>query len=327
MSTLARMPTSHASENSPTGGATGDATERATDDPSGRATTDGARRAPTTGRATTNGGTTNGATTKGATTNGATTKGATRGATSGADTTGGKGTGTGTVAGTGAGGTAGRSGGGRSSRRSYDQFCSVARALDAVGDRWTLLVVRELLAGPRRYTDLHADLPGVSTDVLAARLKHMEAEGLTARRRQPRPASGHVYELTERGRALLPVLTALATWGAPALGTPRPTDAVRAHWWAVPLHAVLSAELADRMGPVDVALPEGTFHLRLGPGTAGGPAYAEGPAPEGAGLRLELDATACAALADGTRTLAEAVRDGTVRVTGDGELPQALRGA
>ncbi|MEU2607158.1 winged helix-turn-helix transcriptional regulator [Streptomyces albus] len=231
------------------------------------------------------------------------------------------------MAGTGAGGTAGRSGGGRSSRRSYDQFCSVARALDAVGDRWTLLVVRELLAGPRRYTDLHADLPGVSTDVLAARLKHMEAEGLTARRRQPRPASGHVYELTERGRALLPVLTALATWGAPALGTPRPTDAVRAHWWAVPLHAVLSAELADRMGPVDVALPEGTFHLRLGPGTAGGPAYAEGPAPEGAGLRLELDATACAALADGTRTLAEAVRDGTVRVTGDGELPQALRGA
>ncbi len=316
MSTLARMPTSHASENSPTGGATGDATERATDDPSGRATTGGAHRAPTTGRATTNGGTTNGATT-----NGATTKGATRGSTSGADTTGGTGTGAGT------GGTAGRSGGGRSSRRSYDQFCSVARALDAVGDRWTLLVVRELLAGPRRYTDLHADLPGVSTDVLAARLKHMEAEGLTARRRQPRPASGHVYELTERGRALLPVLTALATWGAPALGTPRPTDAVRAHWWAVPLHAVLSAELADRMGPVDVALPEGTFHLRLGPGTAGGPAYAEGPAPEGAGLRLELDATACAALADGTRTLAEAVRDGTVRVTGDGELPQALRSA
>lgn len=316
MSTLARMPTSHASENSPTGGATGDATERATDDASGRATTDGARRAPSTGRATTNGGTTNGATT-----NGATTKGATRGTTSGADTTGGTGTGAGT------GGTAGRSGGGRSSRRSYDQFCSVARALDAVGDRWTLLVVRELLAGPRRYTDLHADLPGVSTDVLAARLKHMEAEGLTARRRQPRPASGHVYELTERGRALLPVLTALATWGAPALGTPRPTDAVRAHWWAVPLHAVLSAELADRMGPVDVALPEGTFHLRLGPGTAGGPAYAEGPAPEGAGLRLELDATACAALADGTRTLAEAVRDGTVRVTGDGELPQALRSA
>lgn len=317
MSTLARMPTSHASENSPTGGAaTGDATERATDDVSGRATTDGARRAPSTGRATTNGGTTNGATT-----NGATTKGATRGTTSGADTTGGTGTGTGT------GGTAGRSGGGRSSRRSYDQFCSVARALDAVGDRWTLLVVRELLAGPRRYTDLHADLPGVSTDVLAARLKHMEAEGLTARRRQPRPASGHVYELTERGRALLPVLTALATWGAPALGTPRPTDAVRAHWWAVPLHAVLSAALADRMGPVDVALPEGTFHLRLGPGTAGGPAYAEGPAPEGAGLRLELDATACAALADGTRTLAEAVRDGTVRVTGDGELPQALRSA
>ncbi|MFD9127903.1 winged helix-turn-helix transcriptional regulator, partial [Kitasatospora sp. NPDC059571] len=116
-------------------------------------------------------------------------------------------------------------------RRSYDQYCAVARALDAVGERWSLLIVRELLGGPRRYTDLHADLPGVSTDILAARLKQLEAEGLVERRRLERPASAFVYGLTERGLALGPVLDALATWGTPELGAPRPTDAVREHWY------------------------------------------------------------------------------------------------
>jgi DNA-binding HxlR family transcriptional regulator len=117
-------------------------------------------------------------------------------------------------------------------RRSYDQYCPVARALDVVGERWTLLIVRELLAGPRRYTDLHADLPGVSTDVLANRLKEMEREALVTRRRLPPPAAAYVYELTDRGRELLPVLDALAIWGGPALGEPRPTDALREHWSA-----------------------------------------------------------------------------------------------
>lgn len=117
------------------------------------------------------------------------------------------------------------------SRRSYDQYCAVARALDAVGERWCLLIVRELLRGPRRYTDLHADLPGVSTDILAARLKQLEGEGLAERRRLERPASATVYELTERGRELRPVIEALGEWGLGALGEQRPTDAVREHWF------------------------------------------------------------------------------------------------
>ncbi|MGP3973141.1 winged helix-turn-helix transcriptional regulator [Streptomyces sp. 8N114] len=212
------------------------------------------------------------------------------------------------------------------SRRSYDQFCAMARALDSVGDRWTLLIVRELLAGPRRYTDLHADLPGVSTDVLAARLKHMEGEGLAERRRQPRPASGYVYELTERGHALLPVLTALASWGAPALGKPRATDAVRAHWWALPLRDAVRRVVGEEVAAlVHVVLPEGAFHLWLGDAPDGRPLYGEGPAPEGAEARLELDAEACVALADGSLTLADGVRAGTVRVSSQhGELAAAL---
>ncbi|CAM5648325.1 winged helix-turn-helix transcriptional regulator [Streptomyces violaceorubidus] len=169
-------------------------------------------------------------------------------------------------------------------RRSYDQYCSAARALDAVGDRWTLLIVRELLAGPRRYTDLHADLPGVSADVLASRLKDMEREGLTTRRRLPPPGAAYVYELTARGRGLLPVLEALGAWGAGELEERRPTDAVRAHWFALPLLRALR-EAGAGQGLVEVRLEEGEFHLyaaaAAGPadGPAEGPVYGEGAAP------------------------------------------------
>jgi DNA-binding HxlR family transcriptional regulator len=171
-----------------------------------------------------------------------------------------------------------------SPRRSYDQYCSAARALDAVGDRWTLLIVRELLAGPRRYTDLHADLPGVSTDVLASRLKDMERDGLTTRRRLPPPGAAYVYELTARGRQLLPVLQALGEWGEELLGEHRPTDAVRAHWFALPLLRGLRGE-----GLVEVRLEEGRFHLYVGGGD-GGPVYGDGPAPREPDAGLALDA-------------------------------------
>ncbi|WP_137990056.1 winged helix-turn-helix transcriptional regulator [Streptomyces vilmorinianum] len=199
-------------------------------------------------------------------------------------------------------------------RRSYDQYCAAARALDLVGDRWTLLIVRELLAGPRRYTDLHADLPGVSTDMLAGRLKDMEGAALVTRRRLPAPASAYVYELTPRGRELLPVLRALAEWGAPALEEPRPTDAVRAHWFAIPLLGALAGRIE---GVVQVTLDEGVFHVRTGGDAAA--SYADGPA-EDADAHLRTDAATCRALASGELTLAEAVRDGRVEVAGDGLL-------
>ncbi|MYS15272.1 helix-turn-helix domain-containing protein [Streptomyces sp. SID4982] len=207
-------------------------------------------------------------------------------------------------------------------RRRYDQYCSAARALDLVGDRWTLLIVRELLAGPRRYTDLHADLPGVSTDVLASRLKDMERDGLAGRRRLPPPGAAYVYELTPRGRDLLPVLHALGEWGSPELAEPGPTDAVRAHWSALPLLAVLN-EAAMGAGVVEVHLDEGDFHLYVG--AEDGPAYGHGPAPGGADARLVMDAAACAEVCRGGIGIADAVRAGRVTVTGDGALAKALR--
>ncbi|MFI5758692.1 winged helix-turn-helix transcriptional regulator [Streptomyces sp. NPDC051569] len=207
-------------------------------------------------------------------------------------------------------------------RRSYDQYCAAARALDAVGDRWTLLIVRELLAGPRRYTDLHADLPGVSTDVLASRLKDMERDALATRRRLPPPAAAYVYELTERGRGLLPVLTALAEWGAPALGERRPTDAVRAHWFAIPLLPVLSGPESVAAGLLEVRLDEGAFHVRLGDGE---PEYGDGPA-ENPDARLVLDADTCRELSGGALTIGDGVRDGRIEVSGDGTLATVLRG-
>lgn len=206
-----------------------------------------------------------------------------------------------------------------SPRRSYDQYCSAARALDVVGDRWTLLIVRELLAGPRRYTDLHADLPGVSTDVLASRLKDMERDGLTTRRRLPPPGAAYVYELTARGSALLPVLQSLGTWGEAELGERRPTDAVRAHWFALPLLRALEGE-----GLVEVRLDEGRFHLRVG--AEDGPVYGDGPAPGEPDALLALDTATCTAIGRGELTLADAVRAGRVGVTGEGTLAKALRG-
>lgn len=208
-------------------------------------------------------------------------------------------------------------------RRSYDQFCATARALDSVGDRWTLLIVRELLAGPRRYTDLHADLPGVSTDVLASRLRDMEQGGLVTRRRLPPPAAASVYELAGRGHGLLPVLTALAEWGAPAIGERRPTDAVRAHWFALPLRRALAGLTHE--GVLEVHLDEGEFHIRVGGPDAGAEVYGDGPAAH-ADARIALDAELCLALGRGECTLAEAVKDGRIAVVGEGPLAGELRG-
>jgi DNA-binding HxlR family transcriptional regulator len=106
------------------------------------------------------------------------------------------------------------------SSRRYRQFCPVAKALDVLGERWTLLIVRELLAGPRRYTDLRAGLPGMATDLLATRLRDLLDAGIVARREVPPPTPATIYTLTARGCALKPVIQELARWGLPLLKEP-----------------------------------------------------------------------------------------------------------
>src|SRR5438445_6248170 len=100
--------------------------------------------------------------------------------------------------------------------RSYEQHCALARALDVVGDRWTLLIVRELMIRqPCRYTDLQYGLPGIATNLLADRLRQMEEAGIITREAAPPPIATAVFQLTERGEALRPAMAALGQWGAP----------------------------------------------------------------------------------------------------------------
>jgi DNA-binding HxlR family transcriptional regulator len=135
----------------------------------------------------------------------------------------------------------------------YDQYCPVAHALDVVGDRWALLVIRELMQGPKRYTDLADGLPGIGTNVLAARLRDLEANGVVSKKILPRPAASRVYELTEYGLELKPVIRELALWGARSLGPPTPEDELFPGWLVNPVDVIL--------GPV---APSGRFEFRAG---------------------------------------------------------------
>src|ERR1700736_6583253 len=122
--------------------------------------------------------------------------------------------------------------------RSYDQHCGLAHALDLIGERWTLLIVRELLAGPRRYTDLADGLVSVPTNVLAARLREMDRKGLVRRHRLPAPATSVVvYELTEEGESLGAAVTELARWGMRTLPATTQGRPFRAHWLVLALGA------------------------------------------------------------------------------------------
>jgi DNA-binding HxlR family transcriptional regulator len=124
--------------------------------------------------------------------------------------------------------------------RSYQQYCAVAKALDVVGDRWVLLIVRELMtAGPSRYTDLLKGLPGIATNLLADRLKEMERNGLVRSYAAPPPVATTLFELTERGQSLRPLLEELGRWGAPMMGVPQPGNVFRSHWLVFPLDAYL----------------------------------------------------------------------------------------
>ncbi|WP_405969239.1 helix-turn-helix transcriptional regulator [Streptomyces sp. NBC_00988] len=162
--------------------------------------------------------------------------------------------------------------------RSYGQYCSIARALDVVGDRWALLVVRELLLkGPCRFTDLKNGLPGVAANLLSGRLKELEVAGLVTREDAPPPVATGLYSLSETGLALEPVLKALGLWGLRFMTVERPDDAFQAQWLAyAPAWfttdadpdgppAVIQLVASDELAVIE--LRDGQIHTRLGRAT------------------------------------------------------------
>ena len=136
----------------------------------------------------------------------------------------------------------------KSRRRSYDQYCAVARGLDVIGERWTLLIVRDLLLGPKRYKDVLEGLPGIGTNLLADRLHEMERLGLVERTVLPPPAGSTVYQLTAAGEGLEPALFAIGRWGARFLvGGPKKTDVLVPRAYFVAIRAAFRSELAQGM--------------------------------------------------------------------------------
>ncbi len=139
--------------------------------------------------------------------------------------------------------------------RDYGQYCGVTRALELVGERWALLIVRDLLVGPRRFGELATGLPRIPTNILAARLKELQAAGVI--RRAPR-SRVIIYELTSYGRELEPVVLALGAWGFKAMGEPRAEQVITPDSMTIALRTAFRPEVAS-------ALPVTAYGARLGP--------------------------------------------------------------
>jgi DNA-binding HxlR family transcriptional regulator len=201
-------------------------------------------------------------------------------------------------------------------KRAYGQFCGLVRALELVGERWALLIVRDLLVRPKRYGELRQGLPRIPTNILAARLKELEEAGIVRRRALPRPAGGVVYELTEYGGELEDAVLRLGRWGAKSLGEPGPDEIVTVDSMIMALRTTFRPESAGageasyelRMGPI-------VIHARV---RGGALEVGEGPLPD-ADLVIEAG-PAIRALMAGEITPAEAVESGSVRLTGSPAL-------
>ena len=204
----------------------------------------------------------------------------------------------------------------RTPRRSYDQYCAVARGLDVIGDRWTLLLVRDLLLGPKRYKDLLSGLPGIGTNLLAARLKELEAAGLIERTVLPPPAGSAVYQLTETGQSLETVMTALGRWGARFLGPPKKTDVMVPRAYFVAMRGVFNLEAAAGLTlTYEVRIGDLVFEVRVADGRL---TTREG-AVRNPDVVLSMEVETLNALMFHTLTPAAALASGRVKI-GKGDL-------
>jgi DNA-binding HxlR family transcriptional regulator/putative sterol carrier protein len=210
------------------------------------------------------------------------------------------------------------------SRRSYQQYCATARTLDLVGERWTLLVVRELLTGPRRFGDLLGALPGMGTGLLAARLRFLQDEGLVRAVTLPPPARTAAYALTEAGAELGPAVLALARWGMTwALGNRGPDETFRPGWAVLGMQAVFDPDAAaDLRAVYEFRVDDEVFHARVHDGTVES-VHGAAQQPD---VVVTTDSDTFIELVEGRRTVADAVRDGTAALTGDRRLARRLRG-
>jgi len=206
--------------------------------------------------------------------------------------------------------------------RTYGEACGIPRALDRVGERWALLVVRELMLGPKRFTDLKQGLSHASPNVLAQRLRELEQAGVVRKRRLPPPAASQVYELTDWGRELEPVLVALGRWGARA-----PLDP-ECMGMSVDSHVVSLATLFDpqRAGDLEVSL-----ELRMGEDVfravvAGGAIDAGRGAPPEPDAVLELEPSTLLGLIHGRVGVEQAIASGELAVDGDREAVERFVG-
>jgi DNA-binding HxlR family transcriptional regulator len=197
-------------------------------------------------------------------------------------------------------------------KRTYDDGCAAAHALDLVGERWALLVVRELLLGPKRFTDLRAGLPHASPNVLAERLRGLEAAGIVRRRRLPPPAASRIYELTDWGEELEPVIIRLGRWGARSPSKPEAPLGVDS--------LILSFRTMFDPGAAEGL--EASYELRMGEDrfraeVFGGNLEVERGSAERPDATIEGDSTTLAGLVYEGRSLAEALRSGDVKIEGD----------
>ena len=200
--------------------------------------------------------------------------------------------------------------------RAYGQYCGFARALEVVGERWALLIIRDLLVSPKRFTDLLRGLPGIPSNVLTARLKELEHAGIVRRTVLPRPARSIVYELTEHGRELEDVVVHLSRWGSKLLGDPRPDEVVTVDSLIMALRTTFRPESARGLrAGYELRFGDIVIHARIENQKAdvGG-----GPLPS-ADLVIEAG-PAIRALMAGEMSPVDAIAGGTVRLTGDPAL-------
>jgi DNA-binding HxlR family transcriptional regulator/putative sterol carrier protein len=200
--------------------------------------------------------------------------------------------------------------------RSYGKYCGLAHALEVVGERWALVLVSDLIRGPKRFSDLQRGQPRIPSNVLSARLKELEDACVVRRRVLPRPASGVGYELTEYGRELEDIVLRLGLWGAMSMPDPRPDDVVTADTLLLALRSTFRPEVARELeADFELRLGEVVVHARVDHGAL---EVDEGPSAD-ADLVLETDVT-IHPLLTGELSTTEAIESGRVEVTGKRKL-------